>query len=189
MKIKMCGMTNLEDVLCAVDLGVDFVGFVFYEKSKRFIGYEETKKIIDKVNSNIKKVGVFVEQSDKEILDVVNFCSLDYAQVYRQVEGVNTIVVYRIRNKLPKNVDRGFVLFDSYTKLMGGSGISFDVEIVKNFNFKDRLFVAGGVSVNNIERIAEFGVFGVDLVSSIEQYPGKKDKRKMEDFMRIVRRL
>ncbi len=190
MKVKFCGMTNLDDVLHAVELGVDLVGFVFYEKSKRYISYKKAKEIIDSIDKkDIKTVGVFVDQSDDEIRKAFEFCGLDYAQVYRDINNISTIRVYRIKNKLPESVVNGLVLFDSYTKSIGGSGISFDLDIIKDIEYKDRLIVAGGVSIDNIESIARYNVFGVDLVSSIEAYPGKKSIEKMEDFMRVLRSL
>ncbi len=189
MKVKFCGMTNKEDVYFAADSGVDFVGFVFYEKSKRFINYESVRDITQKVKNNVKKVGVFVEQTDKQIKEAMDFCLLDYAQVYRNVKGVDTIYVYRIKDRLPENVADGLILFDSYTKSIGGSGVSFDISLLDDFKYKNRLFVAGGVSERNISDIAKKGVFGVDLVSSIEAYPGKKDRGKMKSFMEVVRSL
>ncbi len=189
MKVKFCGMTNIDDVSYAIKLGVDFIGFVFYQKSKRFISYEDAKKIIEKTDSGVKKVGVFVEQDEEEIKRIVEFCCLDYAQVYRNINSVETIDVYRIKDKLPESVNDGLILFDSYTKSVGGSGVAFDLSLLSNFEHKHRLFVAGGVSVYNIRDIATLDVYGVDLVSSIEAYPGKKDKKKMEDFMNVVRGL
>ncbi len=187
MMVKFCGMTNLKDVLIAVDLGVDFVGFVFYEKSKRFVKYEKVREIIKNIKGNVKTVGVFVEQSDSEIKNTMDFCGLDYAQVYRDIDGIDSIRVYRIKNELPDTKRDGLILFDSYTKTIGGSGISFDVGLLKDFKRKDRLFVAGGISVYNVESVMEMDVFGVDLVSSIESYPGKKDVNKMKEFLRIVK--
>ncbi len=187
MFVKFCGMTNLDDVLCAVDFGVDFVGFVFYEKSKRFVTYEKAKSIIKNVDADVKKVGVFVEQNDKEIEYAVDFCQLDYAQVYRDVENIETIRAYRIKESLPVSAADGLILFDSYTKSIGGSGVSFDLDLIANFEHKNRLFVAGGVSLDNVESVIDLDVFGVDLVSSIEAYPGKKDEKKMKEFLKVVK--
>jgi len=189
MKVKFCGMTNKEDVSAAVELGVNFIGFVFYERSKRFVTYEQVRKITEDINGSVKKVGVFVEQTDKEIEKAVEFCNLDYAQVYKSIAGVNTIRVYRIKDELPKDISNGLILFDSYTKSIGGSGVSFDLDLLKRFKHKNRLFVAGGVNIDNVALIADLNVFGVDLVSSIEAYPGKKDMKKMENFMKAVRNL
>ena len=187
MKVKFCGMTNLDDVLSAVDLGVDFVGFVFYEKSKRYIDYAKTKRIVEYVKNSVKTVGVFVNQDDNEIEEAIKFCHLDFAQVYRDVGKINTIRAYRIKDTLPSNINEGLILFDSYSKSVGGSGTSFNLDLIKDFEYKNRLFVAGGVSADNVKQIKKEGVFGVDLVSFIETYPGKKDIKKMKNFMKFAR--
>jgi len=187
MKIKFCGMTNLDDALAAVDLGVDFVGFVFYPKSKRFISYDKVKDIIKNINDSVKTVGVFVEQDEKEIKTAMEYCRLDYAQVYHDFQGFNSIRVYRVAGRLPAVKSDGLILFDSYTKSVGGSGIAFDKSLIKNVDYKNRLFIAGGIGINNIDEIVDIDPFAVDLVSSIEAYPGKKDIKKMKEFMKIVK--
>lgn len=187
MKVKFCGMTNLDDVLCAADLGVDFVGFVFYPQSKRFISYDKAKDIIKNINGSVKTVGVFVEQNEKEIKRTIEYCRLDYAQVYHDFQAFNSIRVYRVADKLPKVKSDGLILFDSYTKSVGGSGMAFDKRLIKDIDYKNRLFIAGGIGMNNIDEILYIDPFAVDLVSSIEASPGKKDVKKMKEFMRIIK--
>ncbi len=189
MKVKFCGMTNYEDVKSAVDLGVDFVGFVFYKKSKRYVSFEEAKEIVEKVKGEVKTVGVFFGYDKAAVVEGFNFCGLDYAQVYEDFEGIPTIRVYRIKDKLPDEVQDGLVLFDVYTEKGGGSGKSFNWELLKSCPYRDRLFVAGGVNVNNVKFLNDLGTFGVDLVSSIEEQPGKKSFSKMKEFMEVVRGL
>ncbi len=187
MKVKFCGMTNYEDVKDAIDLGVDFVGFVFYKKSKRFIKPEDAKAIAKKVKGNVNLVGVFFGFDRNRTLEIFEFCDLDYAQVYEPLDGIPTITVYRIKEDIPKVKQNGLILFDIYTETGGGSGKSFDWRLLDKVPFKDRLIVAGGVNKNNVIELIERGVYGIDLVSSIEKYPGKKSKRKMEEFMKVVR--
>jgi phosphoribosylanthranilate isomerase len=81
VKIKMCGMTNLEDCLNAVNLGVDFIGFVFYTKSVRYVTPEMVREISERINGEAKTVGVFVEETENEIDRLVDFCHLDFAQI------------------------------------------------------------------------------------------------------------
>ncbi len=181
-------MTNKEDVEWAVELSVDFAGFVFYPESRRFVSYADAKAIVEDFKGKIGFVGVFVLQTDEEIKEVMELCSLDYAQVYRSVAGIeNRIRVYRIKDSLPEDVESGLILFDTYTSSIGGSGVSFDVNLIKDADYRDRLFVAGGVNTENLRDIATLDVYGVDLVSSIEAYPGKKDFNKMKEFMEAVR--
>ncbi len=189
MKVKFCGMTNYEDVKNAIDLGVDFVGFVFFKKSKRYISFEEAKGIVDKVKGKIETVGVFYGYDSKTVFEGFRFCRLDYAQVYEYVKGIPTIRVYRINDRLPEEVQNGLVLFDAYTEKGGGVGKSFDWGLLRSFPYKDRLFVAGGVNANNVGFLKNLGVFGVDLVSFVEEYPGRKSFSKMKEFMEVVRGL
>ena len=189
MKVKFCGMTNYEDVKSAIDLGVDFVGFVFYKKSKRYMSFEEAKEIVGKVKGKVKTVGVFFGYDKAAVVEGFNFCGLDYAQVYEDLEGIPTIRVYRIKDRLPDRVQNGLILFDVYTEKGGGSGKSFNWELLKSCPYRYRLFVAGGVDVNNIKFLNDLGIFGVDLVSSIEDQPGKKSFLKMKEFMEVVRGL
>ncbi len=190
MKVKFCGMTNFEDALYASEIGADFVGFVFYEKSKRFIPYKNAKIIIEKLNKKVKTVGVFVNQNENEIKHFVNYCGLDYAQVYSDFNAFESIRVYRIKDKAPERVkSKGLILFDSFSHSVGGSGIGFDKSILRDISYKDRLFVAGGIDSKNVRQIIDFGVFGVDLVSSVEKYPGKKDFEKMKEFIKIAKGL
>ena len=80
VKIKICGMTNLEDCQTAIDLGVDFIGFVFYKKSARYVAPEMVREISETINGKAKTVGVFVEETEDEIDRLVDFCHLDFAR-------------------------------------------------------------------------------------------------------------
>jgi phosphoribosylanthranilate isomerase len=187
VKVKFCGMTNLDDCIAAVDLSVDFIGFVFYRKSKRYIEPENAKGIIEKLGGKVKTVGVFVEESEEEIKQILNYCRLDFAQTYKEVNVKNSILVYRVKDKLPDDVADGLVLFDSYTDEFGGSGLSFDVRLLKNHHALNRAFIAGGINEHNVYEALTLKPFGIDLVSSIEKYRGKKDISKMENFVKKVR--
>jgi phosphoribosylanthranilate isomerase len=187
VKIKICGMTNLEDCLVAIDLGVDYIGFVFYEESRRYIKPESVRTIVDRLDGNIKAVGVFVEETEEKINELMEFCKLDFAQVYTGSSGPDRISVSRVDGSIPDVTDDGLVLFDSYSSGFGGSGISFDVELLRNHKALDRAFIAGGVNVENIGSIMALKPFGVDFVSSVELYKGKKDILKMSYLVNKIR--
>jgi phosphoribosylanthranilate isomerase len=188
VKVKMCGMTNPADCEKAVDLGVDYVGFVFYSRSKRYISPEDARPVARKIGVRTCKVGVFVEESDGEVKTVMDSCDLDFCQVYRRSAIKNRITVYRIGDKLTSEPDpEGLILFDSYSDGFGGSGKPFDFGMLKGAPFLDRAFIAGGISEENVLDVLQLKPYGVDLVSAVEAYPGKKDHRKMEAFMKRVR--
>jgi phosphoribosylanthranilate isomerase len=187
VKIKICGMTNLEDCLIAIDLGVDFIGFVFYEESRRYITPESVRTIVEKLDENIKTVGVFVKETEDQIKELMEFCKLDFAQVYNARSRPDRITVYRVDDSIPDVAKDGLILFDSYSEGFGGSGMSFDIELLRNHSALDRAFIAGGVNVENIGSIMALKPFGVDFVSSVEKYKGKKDLLKMSYLVNKIR--
>ncbi len=146
-KVKFCGMTNLDDCLAAIDLGVDFIGFVFYEKSARYVTPRAVHAITKRIGGQVKTVGVFVDQNEDEINHLLAFCGLDFAQIYHPVDGIeNRITVYRVKDKAPEVHEGGLVLFDSHSEGFGGSGTSFDVGLLGGHPALKRAFVAGGIA-------------------------------------------
>jgi phosphoribosylanthranilate isomerase len=187
VNIKMCGMTNLEDCQTAIGLGVEFVGFVFYKKSARYVAPETVRKIVDKIGGNVKTVGVFVEETKEEIDRLIDYCQLDLAQVYCNITGDGVIRAYRVDDCLPEVSANGLVLFDSYSEGFGGSGTPFDVSLLKGHSSLGRAFIAGGIDEGNVYRALDLKPFGIDLVSAVESEKGKKDLLQMERFVEKVR--
>ena len=187
VKIKICGMTNLEDCLTAIDLGVDFIGFVFYKKSARYVAPEMVREISERINGKAKTVGVFVEETEDEIDRLVDFCHLDFTQVYNRTAKDKQIIVYRVKDHLPEVAANGLVLFDSYSEGFGGSGTPFDVNLLKDHSALGRAFIAGGINEVNVHYALDLKPFGIDLVSSVESEKGKKDPFKMERLVKKVR--
>jgi phosphoribosylanthranilate isomerase len=187
-KVKFCGMTNLDDCLAAIDLGVDFIGFVFYRRSARYISPRTVRSITARIPGQAKTVGVFVEETEEKTGELLDFCGLDYAQVYTPMKGiVNAISVHRIKDRAPDVDEGGLVLFDSHTEDFGGSGASFDFSVLKGHSVLNRAFVAGGIGEHNIYRVLRLDPFGIDLVSSVEAEKGKKDRAKMKRLINMVR--
>ncbi|MGD0229744.1 MAG: phosphoribosylanthranilate isomerase [Syntrophorhabdales bacterium] len=190
VRIKFCGMTNLDDCRRAADLPVDFAGFVFYRGSKRAVTPLTARRIIEGLDGKVRTVGVFVEETDREMEEIVGYCGLDFAQVYRESALPNTIRVVRVGARPPRIPSRGLILFDSDTAGLGGSGTSFDPGLLRGCDALGRAFVAGGIGEGNVEDVLlRLRPFGVDLVSSIEAAPGRKDHKKMERFVEKVRGL
>jgi phosphoribosylanthranilate isomerase len=187
VKIKFCGMTNLDDCMRAVDLGVDFLGFVFYKRSRRAVTPGRVRRIVDKLAGKAASVGVFVEESDREIGHIAGYCGLDYAQVYRPSAIPDSIRACRVGVSLPDTPEDGLILFDSYTPAVGGAGRRFDLGLLKDCKALGRAFIAGGIDLENVGEALRMQPFGIDLVSSIEASPGRKDRVKMEKFMEKVR--
>lgn len=188
VKIKFCGMTNLDDCKKAVELGVDYLGFVFYKKSSRCMTPEGVRRIVERLDEGAGTVGVFVEESDEQIAELVDYCGLDLAQVYRASRLRKSIIAIRVAERPPEiPPGDGLILFDSYSEGFGGSGGSFDFGLLEASAALPRAFVAGGISEGNVHEVLRLRPLGIDLASSVEEYKGKKDHGKMERFIKTVR--
>jgi phosphoribosylanthranilate isomerase len=211
--IKICGTTNLDDALTAVDAGADALGFVFYEKSPRKINPESAREIVKNLPSKIEKVGVFVNESVETILDTAAQTGLTAAQLHgfesRKPEFVRELRIGRdlkIFLVLPateiskgfewsKNADSGVsgAFFDSGTpQLPGGTGRVFDWKAaasgIQAICEKLNVIVAGGLNSTNVaDAIRILKPWGVDVASGVEARPGKKDPEKVRAFIDAVR--
>jgi phosphoribosylanthranilate isomerase len=201
MRVKICGITNIDDALLCSDLGADALGFIFYNNSKRNISVNNASEIINKLPLFISKVGVFVEQSRAEIKSIANNIGLTAVQLHNENIILNPddfpiriIKALRIKpgfdfSPLLK-ADKFHYLLDSYSENMpGGTGETFDWNLIPE-EIKYKIILAGGISVNNIRYVFEnIKPEAVDLSSSVESEPGRKNKNKLEEFFNIVNRL
>ena len=187
VRVKICGITNLEDALACFFAGAHALGFVFYKKSARYVTPEVVREISEQINGKVKTVGVFVEETEDEIDRLVDFCHLDFAQVYNRSHGANRICVYRVKDIVPEVAPNGLVLFDSYSEGFGGSGMPFDMSMLKGHSALERAFIAGGIDEENVYHALALKPFGIDFVSSVEKQKGKKDPLKMERLVKKVR--
>jgi phosphoribosylanthranilate isomerase len=215
--VKICGTTNLEDALTAVEAGADAVGFVFYEKSPRNISVEAAREIVEKLPESVEKVGVFVNEMADAVIGVSEEVGLDAVQLYPDAKyrfsTVQGDFTERIRRRIfvaipPRLVTRnglfGFTLakrnqvsamfLDSGSaERPGGTGKKFDWKnvalIAEGMRRMDlRLVVAGGLTPQNVgEAMTILQPWGVDVVSGVEAKPGKKDPKKVRAFVKAVR--
>ena len=161
-KIKICGITNTNDALECVKLKVDFIGFIFYKKSKRFINLEQAQTIIKSLNTEINKVGVFVNETTQVINEYVKALGLDYVQLHgeeqpKMIEEIKckTIKAFSVGSSSLKEVvleyDSEYWLFDSSDdNLKGGTGKSFDWNLITDIDSKNKIILSGGLNENNI---------------------------------------
>jgi phosphoribosylanthranilate isomerase len=213
--VKICGTTNLEDALTAVDAGADAVGFVFYEKSPRNITVEAARKIAEKLPEGVEKVGVFVNEIATRVSAIADEVGLTAVQFhgdeYQNPEmfAINRKSFYCIpadwiamtgqkKEKsvgsfiaFPKNL--GTVMLDSGTSQQrGGTGKAFDWREAKawvsTIGQSHLVVIAGGLNAENVEEAIEIlKPWGVDVVSGVEAKPGKKDPEKVRAFVQAVR--
>ncbi len=216
--VKICGITNLEDALTAIDAGADALGFVFFAKSPRKITAEEARKIIEKLPANIEKVGVFVLDSGENIAEIAEQAKLTAVQVHIRDKGIlehpissgrkhylavsanNFFDQENAEFAVPKNgADAAqwlhAVFLDSGTPQQpGGTGKVFDwhkaVATAERIQRSGlRLVVAGGLTPTNVsEAMKTLKPWGVDVSSGVEAKPGKKDPEKVRAFISAVRR-
>jgi phosphoribosylanthranilate isomerase len=215
--IKICGITNLEDALTAVDAGANALGFVFYDKSPRKIEPELARRIIGRLPPSIEKIGVMVDDSVERIHDVVQETGLTAVQVHvshggsermqdllmmnQNNAGINIIVAFPA-NDLGK--EGSFAVGSSKKKFYalmldsgssaapGGTGRTFDWRearaMVRFLSVNQPVIVAGGLTAVNVaEAIELFQPWGVDVSSGVEARPGKKDPEKVRAFVAAVR--
>ncbi|MGD9014724.1 MAG: phosphoribosylanthranilate isomerase [Candidatus Omnitrophota bacterium] len=199
VKVKVCGITNLEDALSAAGQGADALGFVFYKKSPRYIKPIKARAIIKQLPKSIKRVGVFVNAREGTIRRLANYLRLDMLQFHgfesgdfcSRFKGFKIIKAFRVSRKIqPKDLSKYNVwayLFDtSITNKFGGTGKSFDWQLLSGLSgFKKIIFLSGGLNPGNVRKALEaFPAQWVDASSSLERYAGKKDAYKIRKFIR-----
>lgn len=201
MKIKICGITKLEDAQLCVEHGVDAIGFIFYPKSKRYISPKKAKKIATTLPIFTHKIGVFVNEDINEVNRIANLIGLTGVQLH----GDETMeYISQISHPVIKcfGVDESFdfSLIEDYnysTILLdvkdivqyGGTGKSFNWELIPK-NIRNRIILAGGVSSSNIKEIYEkINPYGIDLSSSVETAPGIKDSKKIIEVLNITNKI
>ncbi len=194
IKIKICGIRDLESAAIAYNHGADYLGFVF-AKSKRQITKELAKEIIEKLPKDILKVGVFVDCPTDEMISIADFCGLDILQLHGKEKYdsykdspypiIKSVCVKSSKMDIPK---ADYLLFDTWDKSMaGGSGKTFDWKCLKNYKGKIPFFLAGGLNKDNVAKaISQLSPFAVDVSSGVET-DGIKDKKKIIEFIKIVK--
>lgn len=201
--VKICGITNLEDALAAVDAGADALGFNFYRPSPRYITPQTAREIIDQLPKTVLTVGVLVnEQSPQSAKNLARDAGVTAIQLHgdespdycKQLGGQFVIkslsagpdfdpqqaVSYQVNAILLDTKDN---------ELRGGTGRVFDWSIARKVSsLVPKLLLAGGLSLQNIEEaIISVHPYGVDACSSLEETPGKKDHERMRVFVRTIR--
>ncbi len=204
-RIKVCGMTQLSQAKAAVEAGVDALGFIFASKSPRNIDPENARKIIATLPPFVDAVGVFVNEDQEVVEEIVNFCgltviqlhgseSVDYCEkfTYRIMKALSVGSDGLVGNNLDMNsyadVVSGF-LFDTYHKdLAGGSGVAFDWNILDTVKPPGPLILAGGLSPENVRKaVQRVRPFAVDVNSGVEIEPGIKNIDKIRQVVSEVR--
>lgn len=204
VKVKICGITNHEDASLAVELGADILGFVL-ALSPRQVSPEKVRSIIDTLPPFVMTVGVFVDEEEKTIKDIADFCRLSQIQLHGNESPdfcrrfrPKAIKAFRLQDAtslLPFSAYQGHVqavLLDTFQKGMaGGTGRTFPWNLaIKAKEFNLPVILSGGLNPLNVEHaVSTVKPYAVDVNSGIEERPGKKDPLLMEQLMRTIKKI
>lgn len=202
VRVKICGVRSLAESLCALDCGVDALGFNFWPKSPRYIEPEEARGIIDRLPPLISCIGVFVNESSEHVLEVAGIAGINIVQLHgdespefcRELDSLKLIKALRVGEGFePGSIAQypvSAVLLDTNIKgSYGGTGRRFDWRVAIEAKQFARIILAGGLNIDNVaEAITEVKPFGIDVCSGVEAEPGRKDLDKLRQFMTEVRR-
>jgi phosphoribosylanthranilate isomerase len=203
VKVKICGITNWSDARAAVEAGADFLGFNFYHESSRYIAPAAARRIVQRLPAGVASVGVFVNESEPEMLAIAQRVGLDYVQLHgdetpevvsRMRRSFRVIKAIRVRDSFRvaqlTNFERASsILLDGFdAHLRGGSGKSFNWKLAKSAGRKRQIFLAGGLTPENAaEAVSAARPFAIDVCSGVESRPGKKDAARMRALVAAVR--
>ncbi len=198
--VKICGITSFNDAIMATNYGASALGFIFYEKSPRYINPEILKTWISNVPSSVKKVGVFVNKDVDKVNKIAEELNLGMVQLHgdESPEYCNQMIrpvikVFRVNKKFDsimlKNYQVATFLFDTYNKENhGGTGESFDWQSILQLNTETPVILSGGLNADNVlEGIEVVKPSAVDVNSGVETAPGKKDEEKIKNLFTILK--
>ena len=201
LRVKICGITNVDDALHAVEAGVDALGFIFYPDSPRYVAPAAARTIIERLPPFTTSVGVFVNEGRDGIKRVIKECGLSLLQLHGDESpadcltlGRPVIKAIRLRSRddvvrMSEYAVKGFVLDTYVDGTWGGTGKTVDWGLAREATRHGPVILAGGLTPDNVgQAIAEVQPFGVDVSSGVEISPGTKDSQKMRQFIVAARK-
>ena len=210
LQIKVCGLTQQSQIQELISMNVDFLGFIFYEKSPRYVLHHLSLKEIAEI-PHFGKVGVFVNESIKAIVEITTESQLDIIQLHgnenekfilqlKQILGNNIKIIKVIRignqsfDELQKTINQqpstvNYLLFDTDSKAFGGTGKTFDWQILNEIEILKPYFLSGGISLENIHQLSTINhqPIALDINSKFEIEPGSKDLEKIKIFKSLLK--
>lgn len=190
MRVKICGITSYEDAMIAIKAGADALGFVFYKKSPRYISPAKAKEIISKLPPFVEKVALFVNEEASVINAICKEAGATLAQIHFEASknlydslDIAHIKVIRAQNREDiLKYNNEYRLVDAFCESYGGAGKRLNIEWFKDTDCS-KIILAGGLTPENVTSLKEYGFYGVDVSSGVEESYGKKDKIKVKDFI------
>jgi phosphoribosylanthranilate isomerase len=206
LKIKVCGMRDPENILDVCIAKPDFIGYIFYPQSKRFVGAEPNPGIFENLPEQTKKVAVFVNEGLEKVISTCKKYHFEVAQLhgnespeYCQSIRNSGLMVFKAFSvderfnflqleKYGSAVD--YFLFDTKGKLPGGTGMKFNWDLLEQYKLDIPFFLSGGIGPDDVEALSPFRhkqLFGIDINSGFETSPALKDIDKVIKFISEIR--
>lgn len=200
VKVKICGITRLEDALAAIDAGADALGFVFAGQSPRQVSPQQAQAIINQLPPFVLTVGLFVNETVEKVNETAETCGLDIIQLHGEespqfCSAINRRVIkaFRVKDEasveLIKDFPAAAYLLDAWSPVAhGGTGLTFNWEIAARAAKSSTIILAGGLSPDNVAAaIQQVQPYAVDVSSGVESSPGKKDAKLVQAFVRLAK--
>lgn len=200
VRVKICGITNITDALVAVEAGADALGFVFYDRSPRYIKPLAAAGIIAKLPPFIQTVGLFVNEEAEQVNWIADFCGLDLVQLHGDESPEDCVAVnrriikaFRVQGGstvelLAKYPVAGYLLDAWSADAYGGTGHTFNWELAASAGQYGPIILAGGLAPGNVaQAIRVVQPYAVDVSSGVESAPGRKDQEKVRQFIKLAK--
>jgi len=190
MKTKICGITSYKDAMIAINAGANALGFVFYEKSPRYVTIEKAKEIISKLPPFVEKVALFVNEDAHTIDSTCQSVGATLAQLHFKApddlyEALQTPHIKVIRAEAKEDIlqhSNEYRLVDAYCEAYGGAGKRINIEWFDNVDCS-KIILAGGLDEENVKSLKKYGFYGVDVSSGVELSHGIKNATKVKNFI------
>jgi phosphoribosylanthranilate isomerase len=202
VKLKICGMRDPANMAEVAALRPDYMGFIFYDKSPRYVGMEFKKPLLP---PSVKSVGVFVNEKPETILDTISRHALDFAQLHGNEtseqclelsgKGVKIIKAFAVDSGFDFESTRtyadyvSYFLFDTKGRYFGGNATPFDWTLLQKYDQQIPFFLSGGISAENVSAIrgiSSKSLHSIDVNSGVETSPGRKDVKKIKELKRVI---
>jgi len=206
LKIKVCGMRYPENISGVVATMPDFIGFIFYPKSKRFVGMDQSIVVLDIFPQTVKKVGVFVNESQLNVIKICQEWNINIVQLHGQESpeyckniqdsGITVFKAFSVDEHFDFDKLKSYTtvcnyfLFDTKGILPGGSGLKFNWQLLENYKGDVPFFLSGGIGPEDVDAVVKLRhpmLFGIDINSGFEVSPAVKDVKRVKEFITKIR--
>jgi phosphoribosylanthranilate isomerase len=208
MKVKVCGLKNRENIREVVSCKPDFLGFIFYPESPRYVGENFDARLMRKIPPFINKTGVFVDQDPDTIIRIREMYNLDFVQLHGDEDSsvaaelksrrIGIIKAFHVDEEFDFTITEPFLsccdyfLFDTKSELYGGSGGKFEWQVLNRYQYAKPFFLSGGITPDDVDFITAFkhpSLLGVDINSGFEITPGVKDVFRINEFIMAIKKI